>query len=148
MPMKTSVDGRILGVTDTNRLGALGSPYSITGTAATDGTNATLVTLTVKDYEGNTCAGVWFLNVWLSDAVDGGGITATTASGAVGDKTAGTTGTVMGTMTAKKALQVITKNDGTYQLSITDTAKTAFKVCGSFDGRTNVAITLATANYG
>lgn len=122
-------------------------PHSVTASAATDGANATLVTLTIKNAQGRPVGPKSFL-LYLSDSATGLGLTATTASGNVTDKTAGTTGQVLGTLTSKKALVVQNIADGTYQLSITDTSKTAFKVCVEIDGVVYVPITLATANYG
>ena len=123
-------------------------PFTATAAVATDGANATLVTITVKNANGRTMAKPINMDLWLSDAASGFGVTATTASGAVGDKTAGTTGIVLGTYTAKKALRVQTTASGTYQLSITDTSKTAFKVVVQIDGLPVVVATLATASYG
>jgi len=122
-------------------------PHYVTGTAATDGSNATLVTLTVKNNNGRA-VGPKSFDLFLSDSASGVGVTATTASGAVGDKSAGTTGLVLDTMITKKYLKVQCLADGTYQLSITDTAKTAFKVCVEIDGIVAVVLTLATGNYG
>ena len=122
-------------------------PHNVTAVAATDGTNATLVTLTLRNALGRKVGPKSFL-LWLSDSASGVGLTATTASGAVGDKTAGTTGQVFGTLTTKKAFLVQNLADGTYQLSITDSAKTAFKVCAEIDSVVYVVKTLATGDYG
>ena len=86
--------------------------------------------------------------MWLSDATSGAGLTATTASGAVAND--GTTGFDLGTYTTKKALYVQTNASGVYKLAITDTSKTAFKVCAlnPADGNAVVGVTLAAGNYG
>jgi hypothetical protein len=126
---------------------AYNRPHYVEAAVATDGTNATLVTLTVHNAQG-ALSGPKIFDVYLSDSTAGVGLTATTASGAVGDKTAGTTGTVIATLTTKKALRVQSLAAGTYQLSITDTAKTAFKICVNLDGVIQVVATLATASYG
>lgn len=123
-------------------------PVDATAAVATDGANATLVTITVKNANGKPMAKPVNMDLWLSDAATGAGVTATTASGNVTDKTAGTTGIVLGTYTAKKALRVQTLANGTYQLSITDTSKTAFYVCVQLDGLPIVVTHLATASYG
>lgn len=122
-------------------------PHTVTAVVATDGSNATLVTLTVRNALGRA-VGPKSLIVFLSDSATGVGLTATTASGAVTDKTAGTTGIILSTLTTKKALLVQCLAAGTYQLSITDSAKTAFKVCVDIDGVVSVVTTLATASYG
>lgn len=85
-------------------------------------------------------------NLWLSDAATGIGLTAVTASGTVTP----TTGTVFGTGTAKKMLQVQPDATGVVVLAITDTAKTGFYVCAQcpFTGQTIVSTVLTAANYG
>lgn len=125
---------------------ALDKPLYATASAATDGANVTLVTVTVRNAMGRAvpCE----LGVRLSDDASGLGLTATSASGNVTDKTAGTTGQILATEVAKKALRVQTAADGTYQLSITDTAKTAFVVAVVIDGLVMPVLTLATASYG
>lgn len=116
--------------------------------AAAGGSNVCEVTITAKDADGNTLAGVFNFDLWLSDAASGAGLTATTASGAVDVKT--NSGAVLGTLTAKKALRVQTLATGVFVLSITDAAKTAFKVCAQApgSGKTIVGVTLATGNFG
>ncbi len=121
-------------------------PNHVTGAAATDGANVTLVTLTLRNSRGRAVPGEF--GVRLSDNASGLGLTATTASGNVTDKTAGTTGQVLSALVAKKALLVQSAADGTYQLSITDTAKTAFVVAAVVDGLVMPVVTLATASYG
>lgn len=121
-------------------------PNYASATVATDGTNATLVTIKLLNGAGFPVAGEF--GIRLSDNASGVGLTATTASGAVGDKTAGTTGQVVDTPVAKKALQVQTTAAGTYQLSITDTAKTAFVIAAVIDGLVLPIKTLSAASYG
>lgn len=127
---------------------ALGVAVNVTFAAAAGGANVAEVTLTVKDQTGATLAGIHNLDVWLSDAATGAGLTATTASGTVTAKTS--EGTVLGTYTAKKALRVQTKAAGTFVLEITDTAKTGFYVCATVPGSglTVVSAQLVTGNYG
>jgi predicted RecA/RadA family phage recombinase len=124
----------------------VGTPLTTTMAAAAGAANVTEVTVTVKDAAGNTVAGVHNLDIWLSDDADGEGLTATTASGTVQAKAA--SGTVLSALVAKKALRVQTLKTGVFVLEITDTAKTAFKVAASINGRTVVGVTLAAANYG
>lgn len=123
-------------------------PFNATAVVATDGANATLVTLTVRNANGAPMRQPVNFDLWLSDATTGFGVTSTTASGAVASKTDGTTGKDLVVYITKKALRVQTKADGTYQLSITDTAKTAFKVCVQLAEMSAVVTTLATASYG
>lgn len=121
-------------------------PFSVSMTAAPSTANVTLVTMHVKDYFGVNVAGPVNMDIWLSDATTGAGLTATTASGAVA---AGASGTDFAVLTTKKAIRVQTNASGVYILSITDTAKTAFKVCAQLGGKkAAVGVTLATASYG
>lgn len=124
------------------------APATVTMTAAAGAANVTEVTITVKDAAGSTLAGVFNLDVWLSDSTTGAGLTGTAASGTVTAKAA--SGAVIGTYEAKKALRVQTLATGIFILEITDTSKTAFKVCAAVPstGKTVVGITLATGDYG
>lgn len=123
-----------------------GAPASCTFVIATGGSaNICLVTIQVVDADGAAIAGVAQLDVWLSDASTGIGLTATTASGAVG---AGASGTDLGVLTTKKATRVLTDATGKYILSITDSAKTHFYVAACVGGRVaNVSAQLAGASY-
>lgn len=121
-------------------------PLSATATVATDGANISLVTITVRDAMGRVVPCEF--GVRLSDSATGLGLTATSASGTVTDKTAGTTGQILSILVAKKAWIVQTTAAGTYQLQITDTAKTAFVVVVVIDGLIMPVLTLAAANYG
>lgn len=125
-----------------------GDPYTATAAVEAGASDVAEVTITVKDIGGDAVSGPVNMDVWLSDDAAGTGVTATAASGTVTDKTAGTTGIVLGTYTAKKALRVQTLADGTYVLAITDSAATEFVVCCNPGGRTVVVATLAAASYG
>lgn len=145
-PMVTSIHGRKLGLGVNGEILGKGMASEVSAAAAAGSSNICEVTLTVKDFEGKAVAKAHNLDVWLSDDADGEGLTATTASGTVGAKAS--SGTDLVAYVAKKALRVQTKKTGVYILSITDTAKTAFKVCVQIGGRTVVVATLATGNYG
>lgn len=123
-----------------------GQTDTATAVVTAAGANVAEVAITVKDGAGNAVAAVHNLDVWLSDDAAGEGLTASTASGTVQAKAA--SGTVLSAMVAKKALRVQTLKTGVFVLEITDTAKTAFKVCASVAGRTVVLATLAGASYG
>lgn len=124
------------------------TPHTFSFSPAAGASNVCEVTITVKDAAGSTIAAVHNLDIWLSDAATGAGLTATTASGAVAAKSA--SGTDLGTLTAKKALRVQTLATGVYILSITDTAKTGFYICAALPsaGKAIVSQQLVTANYG
>lgn len=117
---------------------------------AAGGANETLVTITPVDYTGETI-GYSRLHVFLSDSVPGvigESLTAVTASGAV--TVSGTTnGMVLGALTAKKCIEVVTNASGVFVLSITDSAKTQFYVnVISSIGTVGVSRQLATGDYG
>ena len=124
----------------------LDKPLYATAAIATDGANATLVTITLHNANGRAVPGEFGLR--LSDNASGLGLTGTAASGNVTDKSAGTTGQLVATEVSKKALRVQTMADGTYQLSITDTGKTPYVIAVVLDGLVMPVVTLATASYG
>lgn len=131
--------------------GAAAAPAPVAGftmAAAAAGANVSEVTITATDGDGRAIAEALMFDLWLSDATTGAGLTGTTASGTVTAKSAA--GIVVDTYTAKKAIRVQTLATGVFILEITDTAKTAFKVCAQAPGtgRTIVGATLATASYG
>jgi hypothetical protein len=121
---------------------------SVSFAAASAASNVCEVTCTALDAAGSTIAAVHTLDIWLSDASTGAGLTATTTSGTVTAKAA--SGIVQDTFTAKKALRVQTLATGVFILEITDTAKTGFYVCAEEPGTgaTNVSTQLVTGDYG
>ena len=123
-------------------------PVTVAIAAAAGGANVCEVTFTVQSPAGTTLAGVWNLDIWLSDAATGAGLTGTSASGTVQAKSA--SGADLEVMSAKKALRVQTLATGLYTLEITDSAKTAFYPCvqNPASGATIVGTVLATADYG
>lgn len=122
-------------------------PASASLAIAAGSTNIAIVTITVKDGTGAAVTRPIALDIWLSDAATGLGITATTASGAVA---AGAAGTDLVDLTSKKVKRVITNASGVYNLSITDTAKTGFYVaaCVPSVSKIFVSTQLQTASYG
>lgn len=119
-------------------------PAYATASVATNGSNASKVTITLRNANGKPVAGEFELR--LSDATSGLGLTATTASGTVAND--GTSGADMGVQTTKKALRVQTNSSGVYALAITDTAKTGFVIVVVIDGLVFVVATLTAASYG
>src|SRR5690349_4036023 len=93
----------------------------VTFSPAAGSANVSLITLQVCDPADNSLAQNFEMLVYLSDDPAGNGLTATTASGAVG---AGASGTDLQVKVSKKALDVLTDNTGKYILTITDTGKT------------------------
>ena len=115
---------------------------------AAGGSNVCEVTISFQDGAGATVAEPLLFDVWLSDAATGAGKTGTTASGTVTAKSA--SGVVWTTEEAKKALKVQALATGLFVLEITDSAKTAFRVCvqNPVTGQVHVSDALVTANYG
>lgn len=102
------------------------TPATITFTQAAGGANVAEVTVTVKDGNGATIERAMNLEIWLSDAATGLGITGTAASGTVTAKSA--SGTVLTALTAKKHIAGQTTASGTFILEITDSGATGFYV--------------------
>lgn len=121
---------------------------SATFTPTAGGSNVCEVAIVLKNVDNTTITGPRVVDIYLSDAATGVGLTATTASGAVAAKSA--SGTDMAVLTTKKALRVQTLANGSYTLSITDTAKTGFYICvvNPSNGAVIVSSPLITANYG
>jgi hypothetical protein len=139
---------RKLGLTANQRTLIDGLPYTVTMAAAAAGSNVCEVTFTVKDGSGATIAAVHNLDIYLSDAATGAGLTATSASGTVTAKAS--SGAVINIQSAKKAITAQTLATGVFILEITDTAKTAFYPCvvAPATSRAIVGTQLVTGNYG
>lgn len=125
-----------------------GRVAAVTAAAAAGASNVTEVTITFKDGAGAAVAEVHNFDLWLSDDADGAGLTGTSASGNVEPKSA--SGIVLQTYSAKKAFHAQSLKTGVFVLSITDSSKTAFKVCvqNPANGKTVVVKTLASGDYG
>lgn len=94
---------------------------TVTVTAVAGAANVSTVTITAKDANGATVAGIqWFELITTSDS-GGGTISATAYSGTL----AAVTGTILATYVAKHAFLVATDATGVFVGSLTDTAKTA-----------------------
>ena len=126
----------------------VGVPFNcaISNTAGAS-SNLSNVSFQVQDVFGNAIAAVFELDIYLSDAATGIGLTATTASGGVA--ALASTGTVLGALTTSKAIRAITNAAGLFTLVITDTAKTGFyPVAGLLPGMPiQVGAQLTTASY-
>jgi hypothetical protein len=122
-------------------------PAYATAAVVAGATTVSEITITARNVNGAP-RGPVMMYVYLSDSPVGAGLTAATASGNVQCKTAGTLGTDISVLVAKKAMLVQTLANGTYVLSITDAAKSLFKVCVQIDDIAQVVATLATASYG
>ena len=129
-----------------NLLDDLVKDFTFTPGAGTS--NICEVTIQARDAAGVAMTRAVIFLLYLSDATTGIGLTGTAASGAVTAKAA--SGTDFGPTTAKKALIAQSKADGTFILSITDTAKAGYYVCAVplRGGSPSVSAQLITANYG
>lgn len=125
---------------------AKGAPSTVAITAAAGTSNISNVTFQLQDKDGASVARVTDLDIHLSDAATGIGLTATTPSGGIA---AGASGAIMGVHTTSKALRVQTDATGKFILAITDSAKTGFYPCATRDGAAvKVGAQLVTASYG
>lgn len=122
-------------------------PYTATITPAAGSSNVCEITVQIKNGAGVAVAYPVVFDILLSDAATGAGLTGTTASGTVAAKAS--SGTDLSTLVSKKALKVQSKADGTYILSITDSAKTGFYPVVHIPGVAPiVGSALVTGNYG
>jgi hypothetical protein len=142
----TSLHGKLIGLSSAGGLLVKAEGYGINFSAAPSTSNICLVTCTLVDYEGFTVASAEEMEIWLSDAATGLGITATTASGAV----AANTGTDLAVLVTKKMIRSQLTANGVYILSITDTSKTGFFVAVKLakHPKARVSAALVSGNYG
>ena len=91
---------------------------ALAASATTDGMD---ITITVEDGLGNTIAAVHQLEVYMSEAATGAGLTADTYSG---DLTA-TTGSIQETVTSKKHWRVQTAATGIFAATLVDSGNPA-----------------------
>lgn len=96
----------------------------IAASSTTDGMD---ITVTVVDAQGNTVTGVRMLDLYMSEAATGIGITGDTYSG---DLTA-TTGAIISAVTAKKHWNVVTAATGIFEATLVASANPAdqYVVC-------------------
>lgn len=124
-----------------------GQVAGVTFTPAAGAANVCEVTMTFTDAAAATLAHCHEFTYYLSDSATGAELTATTTSGAVTVKTS--SGTILQIYVAKMSSHALSLANGTFILSITDTAKTGFYVVVVLpSGRLDVSAQLITANYG
>lgn len=98
----------------------MGSTVAI-GIAASATTDGMDITITVRDAAGETVAAVHQLEIWMSEAATGIGLTGDTYSG---DLTA-TAGAILSAHTAKKHWSVVTAATGIFSATLVDSANPA-----------------------
>jgi hypothetical protein len=109
--------------------------------------NSVDCTITVKDAAGATIAAPHVLEVWISRAATGIGLTSTAASGSL----TASTGSIHTALTAKKHVSLITAATGIAVLNLVDTAKTEgeyFCVKIPRSGKVVASSATVTASYG
>jgi len=96
-------------------------PSSLSFAIAQNATQyGTEIEVSVCNSAGNVIPGPHVLDVWLSDAATGIGLTATDPFGAITAKA--NAGTILGALTANKAFRVLTTAAGTFTLQVIDDA--------------------------
>lgn len=122
--------------------------FNFTITAGAPSSNICDIAIALQDGYGGQITQAPIFSVWLSDAATGIGLTATTASGTVTNKSA--SGVVFAADVAKKFLRVQPLATGIFTLEITDTAKTGFYIAcqNPFTGQVTVSRQLTSADYG
>lgn len=93
---------------------------ALAASATTDGMD---ITVTAKDADGNTLAGVWVFDMWMSEADTGAGLTGDTYSGDLTAASGG--GVILEAMTAKKAWRVQTAATGIFKAVLVASANPA-----------------------
>lgn len=96
-------------------------PYTASIALAAGASNGMLITITVQDSDGNTIPSTYSLEVYMSEASTGIGLTADTYSGDL----VASTGGVAAVRTAKKAWLLQTAATGIFAGTLTDSAKPA-----------------------
>lgn len=123
-----------------------GSPSTIAiSNAAGASANIANVTFQVQGPLGANIAGVFLLDIYLSDAATGVGLTATTASAGIAAAASG--GVIISTLVAAKFIKVQTNASGAFVLAITDSAKTGFYPVASRGSSIIVGAQLTTSSY-
>jgi len=112
-----TLDGVTATAAELNSVDGIGVTITI-GLAASATTDGMDITVTVKDAAGATVAAVHQLEIWMSEAATGIGLTADAYSG---DLTA-TTGAILSEHTAKKHWSVVTAATGIFAATLVDSA--------------------------
>ena len=127
-----SIHGQRLGLGSTRQLVIDGQEVEFVenvtiALAASSTTDGMDITVTVVDGYGNTVTGVRELEIYMSEAATGIGITGDTYSG---DLTA-TTGAIISALTAKKHWKVVTAATGIFEATLVASANPAdqYVVC-------------------
>jgi hypothetical protein len=140
----TSLHGRLVGL-DVN--GSLIVRSQVDGaliTNAAGATNVCTATIQLQNNEGAAVATSAVIDVWVSDAATGIGLTANANTSEV----TATTGTLMGISTADKAWKILTDATGKAVLSITDTGKHGTFVACSIPNRAAISVAAVACAYG
>ena len=116
-----------------------------TVSAAAGAANTATITIQLKDGEGNNVVGVKPVDVYLSDASTGIGITGTAASTGLSVASGGGVRLVTA---ITKSIACVTSATGGLVLSLLDTGKTTYYVVIVVDNGVKVSDQLTTGSYG
>lgn len=114
---------------------------SVSWAVAAGASNVCVLTGTLKDAAGATIAASRPIMLYISEASTGIGITADTYSTGASI----TVGTQLVALTANKAWLINTHTDGTFAISITDTAKPADQYAVAIDPQGQLSVSAASA---
>lgn len=96
----------------------ISATVTLAASATTDGMD---ITIQVVDGQGNAKAGVWPVEVWISEAATGIGLTADSYSGTV----TASVGSILTALTAKKHFKCVTAATGQLVMTAVDSANPA-----------------------
>jgi len=142
---KGSMAGQIADA-DVPQFGGKGIPTQVAISNAAGTSNISNVTFQVTDIDGTAVSGNFLLDILLSDATTGLGITGTTPSGGIAAAASG--GEVELVMTVSKAVRMQTAAGGKAVLAITDSAKHAYVPVAYYLGRSFIGAALTTGSFG
>jgi hypothetical protein len=126
------------------------APADVAFAIAAGSTNIAEITVTVKDAAGVAMARPVAVLLWLSDASTGLGLASAAPSGGIAPKSSN--GTLLGTLTASKAIVCHTTAAGVVILQVTASGKGHYyvgaQVLGMPGGKVFASAQLADADYG
>lgn len=140
----TSLHGREIGLDKDRGLIVRAQSDGVLITVAPGAANTCVATLQLQNNEGAPVASATNIDVWVSDAATGIGLTATANTSEI----TATSGTLFGIYTTEKAWRVQTDTTGKAVLIITDTGKHATFVAANLARRGAISVAAAACAYG
>ncbi len=117
----TTANAANVGITDTLKLDTVSQMLTATVTLAAGAANSIDATFTIKDMAGVTVTGVHKVEVYISEAATGIGLSTDTPSGNL----TASTGTVLSVLTTKAHITALTDANGVLVLNLVDSGKPA-----------------------